>query len=294
MPDSKNDIDPNQRKKVAIAVPITNRPNLTPDEQISLNHLLHFLGGYDIYFIAPEGLDIHHPQIENKYFSHKYFGSGAAHSKLLLSTTFYEAFIDYEYLLLCHLDTLVFSDQLNQWCDEDYDYIAPPWIVHEDAPYAGLPEYEGKIGNGGFSLRKIDSFLKVINSNVYFRDPEDFWKVSCKGKSSLWKFLNQPRRLMYRIPRFNNAQIEISRKIGIEDVFWANRAPHYYPEFKLAPIEVALKFAFECLPRYCYELNGNQLPFGCHAWQAYDKAFWEPFLLRAPENADDSENRLAL
>jgi hypothetical protein len=30
-----------------------------------------------------------------------------------------------------------------------------------------------------------------------------------------------------------------------------------------------------------YELNGHELPFGCHAWERYDRAFWEeqlPFL----------------
>jgi hypothetical protein len=62
-------------------------------------------------------------------------------------------------------------------------------------------------------------------------------------------------------------------------MFWANRGSHYYPGFKLAPIEVALKFGFECVPRYCYRLNNNELPFGCHAWEKYDKKFWEPFLL---------------
>jgi len=45
-------------------------------------------------------------------------------------------------------------------------------------------------------------------------------------------------------------------------------------------VEEALKFSFGIVPRYCYELNNNELPFGCHAWENYDKAFWEPFLLK--------------
>jgi hypothetical protein len=32
-------------------------------------------------------------------------------------------------------------------------------------------------------------------------------------------------------------------------------------------------------PRLCFELNGRKLPFGCHAWQRYDRGFWEPYLL---------------
>lgn len=66
----------------------------------------------------------------------------------------------------------------------------------------------------------------------------------------------------------------------IEESFWTNRAMHYYPEFKIAPLELALRFSFECVPRYCFEKNNNNLPFGCHAWQKYDKKFWEPYLLK--------------
>ena len=266
-------------KLVAIAIPVTERTELTPEEKISLNHLLHFLGDYDKFFIAPTGLGVAHPEIENRYFDRKYFGSGQAHSRLLLSTGFYESFAEYEYLLLCHLDTLVFSDQLSYWCNQDYDYIAPPWIKHEDAPYAGKPEFEGKIGNGGFSLRKIESFLKVLNSKELFKDPEELWANFCRNKSAFRKFLNLPRKFLYRLPKFNNAEIEIARRVKIEDSFWANRALHYYPDFRLAPVSVALQFAFECLPRHCYEQNNHQLPFGCHAWQEYDQEFWEPFLI---------------
>lgn len=269
----------NKSKLVAIVVPLSNRPDLTSAEQISLNHLLHYLRNYDKYFVVPTGLDIRHSEIQNKYFGHDYFGSAEAHSKLLLSTLFYEAFIDYEYILVYHLDALVFSDKLTEWCRKGYDYIAPPWIKHEEAPYAGMPEFEGKIGNGGFSLRKIKSFLKVINSNNYYIDPDEYWRRFCKNRSRFKQIVNLPRKYIKRIPMYNNAKIEIEKKITIEDMFWANRGPYYYPEFKLAPIDVALKFAFECVPQYCYELNNHQLPFGCHAWEKYDKAFWEPFLL---------------
>jgi len=93
------------------------------------------------------------------------------------------------------------------------------------------------------------------------------------------KALNWPRKLLYRLPRFNGVQTEIRKKVKIEDVFWANRAQLYYSEFKFATIDVALKFAFECVPRYCYEKNDYQLPFGCHAWHVYDREFWKPFLL---------------
>ena len=42
----------------------------------------------------------------------------------------------------------------------------------------------------------------------------------------------------------------------------------------------ALQFAFESEPHYCYRENGYRLPFGCHGWTAWERRFWEPFLLK--------------
>lgn len=270
----------NANKLVAVVVPLSRNHVFTEAEGISLHHLLHHLGRYDKFFLAPHGSDVSHEHVQNKYFHQKYFGSAEAHSKLLLSRTFYEAFIDYEYILIYHLDALVFSDSLEEWCQKGYDYVAAPWIKHKDAPYAGMPEFEGKIGNGGFSLRRIRSFLQVINSKRYYVDPDDYWRRFCANKSAFSRIVNLPRKHLVRAPFINNARTEIARRIKVEDMFWANRGPHYYEPFSLAPIDVALKFAFECVPRHCYALNNRELPFGCHAWERYDREFWEPFLLR--------------
>jgi hypothetical protein len=43
---------------------------------------------------------------------------------------------------------------------------------------------------------------------------------------------------------------------------------------------VALRFAFEAEPRRCFERIGRQMPFGAHRWQKFDRAFYEPSLLR--------------
>jgi len=67
------------------------------------------------------------------------------------------------------------------------------------------------------------------------------------------------------------------------DLFWADQAVTYLPGFKVASIEEGLRFAFEAVPRTCYEINNRQLPFGCHAWTKFDRGFWEPHLLPADE-----------
>jgi len=266
-------------RRVAVVVPMSNRKELTPEEKISFKHLIHFLGKYDKYLVMPKGLDVKFPGFGIKHFDNNFFGSAAAHTKLLLSPRFYKTFINYKFILIYHLDALVFSDQLNQWCDMDYDFIGPPWIKHKEAPYTGFPLYEGKVGNGGFSLRKVHSFLKVIDSQEYFIRPSEYWKYYT-SKPWYIQCLNLPKKYLKRILLFNNARLELSRYKDNEESFWANQAKHYYPGFKISSVKTALRFGFECVPRYCFEKNNHTLPFGCHAWQKYDKDFWEPHLLK--------------
>ena len=266
-------------KLVAIVIPMSNRAELTPDEEISFRHLLYFLGKYDRYLVVPRNLQVSSRGSGIKRFDNKFFGSIKAHNKLMLSNIFYKSFVDYKYILIYHLDSLVFSDQLTQWCEMDYDFIGSPWIKHDEAPYHGMPVYEGKVGNGGFSLRKVKSFLKVINSKEYFIKPSEYWKYYA---SKPWHIqcLNYYKKILKRFTMFNNAKLELSRFKDNEEAFWANRAKHYYSDFKIPSVNTALRFGFECVPRYCFEKNSYNLPFGCHAWQKYDRAFWEPYLLK--------------
>lgn len=61
-----------------------------------------------------------------------------------------------------------------------------------------------------------------------------------------------------------------------EDVFWASRAD----DFKLAPREIARQFSFERPVKDLYRLNGEKLPFGCHAWMKYDLDFFKPYIAK--------------
>ena len=47
---------------------------------------------------------------------------------MLYRTEFWEKFADYEYVLMYHLDALVFSDQLQEWCGKGLDYIGAPFL----------------------------------------------------------------------------------------------------------------------------------------------------------------------
>jgi hypothetical protein len=127
-------------------------------------------------------------------------------------------------------------------------------------------------------LKRVDSFLKVFNSTRLYRDPEKYWKDYCSSRSRLVQMLNYPRKIMKHMGYHNTGKWERANYIYNEERFIANRAEHYYPDFKIADVKTSLQFSFECLPRYCFEQNENRLPFGCHAWHRYDRSFWEPYI----------------
>lgn len=267
------------KKKVVIVVPISNRSELTPSEEISLRHLRKYLGHYDIYIVAPEGLDIEFPDLKIKRFSPRYFGSAVNYMRMVMSSWFYEAFDDYEYMLTYQLDALIFSDQLLAWCEKGYDFIGAPWVEHDDSPNKGRV-YDGKVGNSGFCLKKIDTFIKLYSSDRYAYSVFERWQKKYAHKSLLRKAVYLPDFFLGFFKQYNGVEWELSNWSMIEEAFLVTRAGHYYSGYNVPDVKEALGFAFEIVPEYCYQLNNNELPFGCHAWERYDKNFWEPHLLK--------------
>lgn len=263
-------------KIVAIIVPLSTRTELTEDEKISLRHLEHFLGEYDKYLVMSQSLRFDYPGFRIKRFSDRFFGTPEAYSKLMLSRKLYESFSEYKYILVYHTDALVFSNQLLEWCQTDLDYIGAPWLKCRERPEMGFSE----VGNGGFSLRKVSSFLKVLDSREYAIDPRDHWEKYYARKPKIVQYLNLPRKYLKHLRIFNGVKWEVRRTKRNEDRFWATRAKRFYADFTIAPVELALRFAFERAPRFCFERNNCTLPFGCHAWNRYDREFWEPYLLK--------------
>lgn len=268
--------------KVAIIVPMSTRAELTEEEEISKRQLLHHLPGYDKYLLIPEGLPLHLDGFRSVEFPRRFFGSASAHGKLLGTRGFYRRFLDYDYIFFYHFDSLAFSDQLEEWCDKGIDYIGPPWIKCDDSPWVDRP----RVGNGGFTLLRVESALKAI-TNRFLDKPAYFWYDTFNSLAPRW-LIGIIARLESAFPgvRVFNRVMEEWRESENpaahnrnNDIFWSDLAVIYYPEFKVASLEDGLRFAFEVSPRTCLELNGGKMPFGCHAWARYDRAFWEPFIV---------------
>ncbi len=279
------------KKTAAVVVPVY-RETLTADEEISRRHLEHFLGAYDKFLVAPERLSLAWQGFGARKFRDDFFHSPVTYSLLLLSEEFYRAFEEYEYILVYQLDALVFSDRLREWCAEGLDYVGAPWLPGE----AGVDFVsEPTAGNGGFSLRRVESFLKVLGAPGAAGERDKYWEAMYAAAPPRERVRRLPRKILRRLglsrargraivggPR-GGATAGVPADPGErlnEDCFWSFRAREYYRGFRVAPAAEALRFAFEVNPRRCYELAGRRLPFGCHAWPKYDREFWEPFLLR--------------
>ncbi|MBJ7396096.1 MAG: hypothetical protein JHC76_08625, partial [Akkermansiaceae bacterium] len=90
--------------------------------------------------------------------SRQFFGSVLRHNRMLYRLDFWKNFQDYEFVLMYHLDALVFSDQLDYWCNQELDYIGAPFVFSNDDPWVT----EERVGNGGFALYRMKAIQQVL------------------------------------------------------------------------------------------------------------------------------------
>jgi Protein of unknown function (DUF5672) len=231
-------------KPVAVLIPVYKaQPNA--NEIASLQQCAKILNPHPTILICPEGLDCSaylaiHPNLTIQTFAPPYFASIKGYNQLLMGAFFYKKFQQYEYVLIYQLDAWVFRDELVAWCAKSYAYIGAPWIKIPPQTKAKVIVNLSKllynqVGNGGFSLRRVRTHY-----------------LSC--------FFFKP--LIYFFPKN-------------EDFFWCYFMSKINPFYKKPSVEEALTFAFELAPSEAYERTGQKLPFGCHAWEKYEAAWWK-------------------
>lgn len=270
------------KNKVAIVIPIYKKQP-TQEELISLQQAIKILGNYSLILVCPNSLKIENYILNYDYFlverfKDSFFKSIDGYNKLMMSKQFYHRFFNYEYILIYQLDAYVFRDELEYWCKLNFDYIGAPWFVDTKIPVKDQVLYG--IGNGGLSLRKVKSHYNALSFfAIHFFLKSLYESYTQYLESNLNKF----SRIKFFITSYLTRVffIKNSKYFSIklnEDKYWCLVVPKINLNFKVAPIEVGIKFSFEENPDILYAMNKNELPFGCHAWARYNKEFWSQFI----------------
>lgn len=229
--------------QVAVIIPVY-KAELSAVEKGALLQCKKVLGRYSIQLLAPASLDLSsyfellEREVPVKRFKNSYFKSVKGYSRLLLSRKFYKAFLEFDYILIYQLDAWVFSDKLQEWVNKGYDYIGAPWV---EIPPAG-----GKVPLINLSKCLIN---KVGNGGLSLR------RVRAHYNWAIWT-----RIIFFLLPKN-------------EDFIWT-----LFTNMRKPDVQEALHFAFELDPRGSLKRTKEILPFGCHAWEKYDPAFWHPFI----------------
>jgi len=268
--DTKNNIN----NLCCIIIPVYKN-KLSEYEIISLKRCCTILRKYTIIFVTHNRLDCiaynvicdeNNVSYRYEYFNKKYFSNVSCYNALLLTKSFYTRFIDYEYMLIYQLDAYVFKDELEYWCRRGYDYIGAPWLNLNKSKT--IPEFDIQaIGNGGFSLRNIKKFIALHNKRMSTMRFFHFLYYREIPFKSFEDFLFFIPRLFLRIILLSLKFIfHKQHELENEDVKWSKliQKKGIFPS-----IMEAIKFSFENYPEYLYQLNNEELPFGCHDWYKY-------------------------
>ena len=245
---------------VAVIIPLY-KEHPSRFDLISIKQCLSILFDYPIIVIKPKSLSLkQYPFVFTEVLSldDDIFKDIASYNKLMMSVSFYELFLKYEYILIHQTDAFVFRDELNAWCEKKYDYIGAPWLYQglypdfikkakeelkgylsrtlnekqEGTDLPSLRQLEKRVGNGGLSLRKISKFFELCKENV----------------------------------KVINTYLGRSEHVFNEDVFWSIEINRRKTQLKIPSYRKAAYFSIESYPEAAMVLTKGQLPFGCHAW----------------------------
>lgn len=188
-----------------------------------------FGGSRQVTVLCPPELKESYAPFSRIALDKKYFTYGGYNS-LCKSDWFYQLFIElgFTYMCLVQLDVWVFQDNLeyflNKFDKRGYDYIGAPW-------YGVKFCKDGTVGNGGFSIRRLERFRDVCrqqtkgprNEDVYFLrmfNKKGGIKTAPEKLALEFSFEEKPlhafRLNNYRLPMGTHAYAGSSDRLG----FW--------------------------------------------------------------------------
>jgi hypothetical protein len=195
------------------------------------------------------------PKLINSYFEikfpniklvnnfSKYQKTLRGYNKLLLSVELYEYFIEYDYILICQSDVFI----------KDLCYLEK--FIASNAAYSGAlfeANCDMVIGNGGFSLRRVSEFLRILKT-------QDFSVPKVYFNTFSWNIIRIFERYF---PLLKN--IYLNGRVN-EDVVWSLFTPASF--IKINSIG-DIVFAVE---KFYYESNNisDVKTIAFHAWEKY-------------------------
>lgn len=243
------------KRRCVVLIPVY-APSLSKDEECCVRVYLEVLKDRDIFFLAPTNLDKdwyvkQFPSVGYKQFDDKYFTGTKSYNHLMLSVEFYQAFLEYEYMLIAQTDACIWQreDLIDKYIDMGFHYYGAPWIPERRIwEWIRVPKDNGKgmrircckkpgqgitMGNGGFCLRHVRKSMELI-------------------KEFSW-------RKLYWFSKRN------------EDIFFGLFGIYNRAGFKLADVEAGKSFGREYELRECIK-NGD-IPFGVHGWKKDFESF---------------------
>jgi hypothetical protein len=255
--------------KIAVVIPVYKKlSEHSKSEKALIEQTKKVFKDRSLFFAGPESLSTslnNYDRFDFICFEDEFFKDKFSYSRLLCSLQLYQTFSDYDFIQLIQTDCWLFEDKLDHFAARGFDYIGAPWMKNG---FEGKPEPEvWKVGNGGFSLRKVSSFLSVINQIENTK----------KGTSPV--FRDYGRGLLGALKKRgirNNLRHYIKSPPG-EDIFWSIYVPLVFGkgEFNIADAITAAHYSFETLPRYLFDsVTKGRLPMGCHNWEGNNRNFW--------------------
>lgn len=247
--------------KRCVIIPVyTDELNI--DEKRSISRTLNVFESEEIVLITYKGLSLpnidnllsHHKNNRIEYFGQWYFKNVNRYNQLMLSKGFYDRFRKYDYILICQLDVFIFSNQLDYWCNQGFDYVGAPLFNHNSKDFGGCY-------NGGFSLRRISAFRDKYDSYGKWK------RFLCKPSSfSVFFFF----KYLFSLVTYYNIRLQIPKTSSGEDLIWSRLE-------KVPSFEKSAHFSFEKYPSYLHSII-KKLPFGCHAYLKWDDGFYKKYI----------------
>lgn len=226
---------------LAVIVPVY-RPSLVDFERISWDSISKKLRHHQIIWVGPESLPNDSFARSSGFqfvgFPSAHFSSRVSYSRLLMSRRFYATFAEFSHILIAQLDSLVLSGNIEAWMRSGLDFVGSPLrsgygLTSETGYGPGL--------NGGLSLRRTDSALRVLTSSrtrrialrPAFRMESRLARrvVRTVRDGLLFNYSSWPARV--RLPRIN------------EDLYWSCLVPATHPWFSVPEPSRARTFAVD-------------------------------------------------